>query len=153
MVTRKWHFSGPCLSPVHTLSSLQSKRLCWKICSWPPRKQEKLGFLCPLVIASSRPPSLATSLLWVLGFVSLPQKGKEEEEEKERKGAGRGRYRLNPPDPTYFSQGSHRIQDLVHLCEFDLIWAETLRHHRTVTVSFHMQEGSVGGWLSKEGLN
>lgn len=61
------------------------------------------------------------------------------------------RLALNPTNPTYFSWGSHRIQGREHLCGFNLIGVERLRHHRPEIILFYTKEGREGGCLLQEG--
>jgi len=72
--------------------------------------------------------------------------------ERGKRGEGEKRQSLSPPNPTYFSRVSPRIQDWVHVCGFNLIGVERPGHHRPEIILFSMKEGTVGGCLLQEGL-
>lgn len=84
--------------------------------------------------------------------MSFPQNEREREREGGKRGEGENRQSLSPPNPTYFSRVSPRIQDWVHVCGFNLIGVERPRHHRPEIVLFSMKEETVGGCLLQEGL-
>lgn len=72
--------------------------------------------------------------------------------ERGKRREGEKRQSLSPPNPTYFSRVSPRIQDWVHVCGFNLIGVERPGHHRPEIILFSMKEGTVGGCLLQEGL-
>ena len=95
---------------------------------------------------------MLTRFLTVEFCVLSPETQRERQREREREREREGKdYSLNPKNPTYFSWGSHRIQGRVHLCAFNLIGVERLRHHSLKSPHFTRRRGEWEGGSSRRG--